>query len=312
MDLRHRNISQKLSHVIEEVKTAEHEAIELVKTLTWHQLEEWQKDNEYIIRGYRRAQNNWKGCFHSIFGYLHNETVNIHSHLFGAILFLILFFTNQLYVVARYPTATWVDSTMFSIYILSTVFCLTSSSFYHMAGCHSESVASRCHAFDYSGIITLIVGSFYPGVYYGFFCHPAIRAFYLGSFLLAGLGAAYIVLNPEYAKPTHRGARTTVFIALGLSSAVPVIHALFIYSLHTIQVEMGFQYMVLSGVLYIIGALLYANRIPERLSPGTFDYFFSSHQIFHVMVVLAALTHYNAILTNIEYWHGQRAGVCLA
>src|ERR1700735_4598453 len=28
------------------------------------------------------------------------------------------------------------------------------------------------------------------------------------------LGAAYIVLNPEYAKPTHRGARTQVFIGL--------------------------------------------------------------------------------------------------
>ena len=44
----------RLSHVFDEVKHVEQEAIDLVKTLTWHQIEEWQKDNEYIVTGYRR------------------------------------------------------------------------------------------------------------------------------------------------------------------------------------------------------------------------------------------------------------------
>ncbi|KAL5522984.1 hypothetical protein ACEPAF_1251 [Sanghuangporus sanghuang] len=312
MDLRRRNpsLTRRISHAIDEVKTAENNALEYVKTLTWYQLEEWQKDNEYIVQGYRRAQNNWKGCFHSIFGYLHNETVNIHSHLWGAVLFLVLFFSSQLYVMARYPTATWVDSTMFSVFIISAVVCLTSSSFYHMAGCHSERVARRCHALDYSGIVVLIVGSFFPAVYYAFFCEPVLQGTYLSGILLAGLGAAFIVLNPEYSKPTHRGARTKVFIALGLSAVVPLSHALLTHGLGTLREEMGVHFVVLSGALYIFGAVLYANRIPERLSPGTFDYFFSSHQIFHIMVVLAALAHYAAVLTDIEHWHGTRKGVC--
>jgi adiponectin receptor len=46
-----------------------------------------------------------------------------------------------------------------------------------------------------------------------------------------------------------------------------------------------------------------ANRIPEKLYPGKFDYFFASHQIFHVCVVLAALAHYVCILTALNYWH---------
>jgi len=32
-------------------------------------------------------------------------------------------------------------------------------------------------------------------------------------------------------------------------------------------------------------------RIPERFAPGRFDVFGSSHQIFHVLVLAAAVTH---------------------
>lgn len=44
-----------------------------------------------------------------------------------------------------------------------------------------------------------------------------------------------------------------------------------------------------------------ANRIPERLAPGRFDYFLASHQIFHVCVVLAALAHYYGTLKALDY-----------
>jgi adiponectin receptor len=46
-----------------------------------------------------------------------------------------------------------------------------------------------------------------------------------------------------------------------------------------------------------------ANRIPERWRPGRFDYFFASHQIFHVHVVLAALAHYACILAAFDHRH---------
>jgi len=38
-----------------------------------------------------------------------------------------------------------------------------------------------------------------------------------------------------------------------------------------------------------------AARIPESLSPGTFDYFGSSHQIFHVFVLVGAFSQYCAL-----------------
>jgi predicted membrane channel-forming protein YqfA (hemolysin III family) len=69
-------------------------------------------------------------------------------------------------------------------------------------------------------------------------------------------GAAYIVLNPEYAKPTHRGARTGVFIGLGFSAVVPVTHLLVSHGVSKLFSEMGFGWLLASGGLYITGALI--------------------------------------------------------
>jgi adiponectin receptor len=75
---------------------------------------------------------------------------------------------------------------------------------------------------------------------------------------------------------------------------------------------------VIAGLLYILGALFYALRVPERWFPGKCDiwvgfkqklfpistkykcrfYFlfqFQSHQIFHVLVIAAAFVHYHGI-----------------
>ena len=64
------------------------------------------------------------------------------------------------------------------------------------------------------------------------------------------------MLNPEYAKPTHRGARTTVFIALGLGAVVPLTHKFLTEGFDVLINEMGTLWLVLSGALYIGGALL--------------------------------------------------------
>ncbi|KAL1742555.1 hemolysin-III related-domain-containing protein [Schizophyllum fasciatum] len=275
-------------------------AVEATKTIAWAELEEWQKDNEYILAGYRRTQNNWKGTLHSVYAYVHNETVNIHSHLWGAVLFVYLMLTFPSYVL-QFPRATWMDVAVACVFLSSAVFCLSASAFYHAASCHSQAVSHCCHALDYSGIVVLTVGSFYPSLYYGFYGQPHMQAAYISGITIIGLGAAYVVLNPEYSKPTHRGTRTSVFIALGLCAIVPVCHWFLTHGASTLLLDMGYGWLVASGALYIAGALIYANRIPERYSPGTFDYYLASHQIFHVCVVLAALAHLAGVIKSIEY-----------
>lgn len=36
------------------IHEAEEKIVEFVKTLTWEQIEHWQRDNEYILSGYRK------------------------------------------------------------------------------------------------------------------------------------------------------------------------------------------------------------------------------------------------------------------
>ncbi|KAF8474478.1 HlyIII-domain-containing protein [Russula ochroleuca] len=280
-------------------------------TISFAELPEWMKDNEFILTGYRGELNSWGKCLRSVFGYLHNETVNIHTHLHASILFAFFLRTFSNSYFKAYEDVSWADHAVFVAFLSSASFCLLCSAFYHTVSSHSKQVAARCNALDYSGIIALIIGSFYPCVYYGFYCEPHYKIGYMLLITLAGLAAAYIVLNPEYRKPTHRHARTRIFIALGLCSILPVCHLLLSRGVHTVFREMGFLWLLAAGVMYITGALLYAYRIPERLYPGRFDYFFSSHQIFHIFVVLAALSTYICVLTAFEHRHS-RGGMCVS
>lgn len=58
--------------------------------------------------------------------------------------------------------------------------------------------------------------------------------------VLCMVGATYIVLNPEYVKPTHRAVRTGVFIALGLCAVVPVTQLVTRHGTMKVFSEMGF------------------------------------------------------------------------
>lgn len=95
-----------------------------------------------------------------------------------------------------------------------------------------------------------------------------------------------------------------MFIGMGLCAVFPVLHGLQRYGFEIMQHQIGLRWVVLQGALYIFGASLYACRFPERLHPGRYDMFGSSHQIFHVMVVLAAASHLTGLLRAFDYRHG--------
>ncbi len=63
------------------------------------------KDNEYILRGYRIGFNTKKLILQSLF-MLHNETVNVWTHLIGVVVFLLLLIwtASALFASATYTT----------------------------------------------------------------------------------------------------------------------------------------------------------------------------------------------------------------
>ena len=57
----------------------------------------------------------------------------------------------------------------------------------------------------------------------------------------------------------------------------------------------------LGGISYVVGALFYILRIPEKIFPGKFDFFGASHQIFHVLVFFGAFFHFIGSLDAYNY-----------
>ena len=72
---------------------------------------------------------------------------------------------------------------------------------------------------------------------------------------------------------------TGVFIALGCSGIVPMIHIIYINGLEVGSEQSSLGWLILMGVCYIVGALLYALRIPERFFPGKCNLIVSCYDI---------------------------------
>lgn len=101
----------------------------------------------------------------------HNETINIHSHLWGAVLFLVLLVITFYETLSYHPTVTWHDVAGFVVFLAAAVICLSFSAMFHTGSCHSykvrgtfycprkvgvnvvAQVAKSCVVLDYSGIV---------------------------------------------------------------------------------------------------------------------------------------------------------------
>ncbi|ORZ06711.1 pPR-type GPCR protein [Absidia repens] len=278
------------------------------KILRWDELPPWMQDNHYITDNYRRPTGSYIDCVKTIF-YLHNEYVNIWSHLLGFLLFVGL----GIHFVWLQPfsdSLTWFDYIYFFVFIAGALTCLGFSSLFHCFSCHSEPVAATWNRCDYAGITTLIVGSFFPVIYYGFHCHQVHQVIYLVTVSVLGVCTAAVVLLQHFRTPAYRWMRTSMFLALGLFGVVPALHGIYVYGLARSLDTISLLNMLVMGGSYVGGALIYGARIPERWSPGTFNIFGASHQIFHVCVVIALITHYLGVMKAMTYWHTGGHEIC--
>jgi len=151
--------------------------VEKTLTILWDDLPSWQRDNHYITSGYRPASASFRKSFASL-GYLHNESVNIYSHLLGALGFSCAGFILYTVIKPRYQTATSADILAFGCFFAGAAACLGMSATYHAISNHSPTVAKFGNKLDYVGIVFLITGSFVPSIFYGFYCHPHLQEFY--------------------------------------------------------------------------------------------------------------------------------------
>lgn len=252
------------------------EAVEESLTIAWSALEGWQRDNVYIVSGYRKVSGSFRGSAASL-GHVHNETVNIYSHLLGSLLFILVGFFFWAAILPRYERASYQDVYVFVCFFAGAAICLGMSATYHTISNHSLKVNRLGNKLDYIGICFLIWGSFVPSVYYGFACEPQLIKSYWTMVLevclisnhtnttnlyaqisTIGAGCAIVTWSARFATPQWRPFRAFMFVAMGLSAVVPVIHGIKLYGTTQMVPLIGLPWLVSQGVLYVVGAAIYA------------------------------------------------------
>jgi adiponectin receptor len=284
------------AHNAEELAKDVYTRISNWKACHFEKLPSWMKDNEHLHFGHRPELYSFAECFRSIFR-IHTETGNIWTHLLGFIAFVVMtivFYVQPLCATCKLDIQLS-EKLIFLSFFIGALICLACSTLFHTVSCHSEWVSTIFSRLDYAGIAALIVGSTIPWLYYGFYCEFYAKLTYMISVATFGLLTIILSLWDKFNAPEYRATRAKVFVGLALLCATPVLHYIAVNGFHRSMVEASMHWMILMGSLYITGAVLYAARIPERFMPGKCDIWFQSHQIFHVLVILAAFVHYHGI-----------------
>lgn len=154
--------------------------------LSYEKIPEWHQGNDCIYHGYRPESNSVRACFAS-WSYMHNETINIYTHLLPAVLFLVAEALMHRWIQFRYPKATSEDHLVFTFFLLSAATCLGMSATYHTLMNHSMRVSDIWLRLDFIGIIVLTLGDFVSGIYMGFYCEPTLKKIYWTMVLLSTL-----------------------------------------------------------------------------------------------------------------------------
>lgn len=282
----------------------------------YHELDEWQKDNHYIKSGYIRESKSFHECLRSL-SYLHNETVNIYSHIVPSLTFLpyVLTFISYGLIIFENDLGFW-ERLNFLQFGAAASFCMFSSASFHCFKCHSKEVSKLGNQCDYFGIVVLITCSLISIVLFAFYDVPKWRNLFVVLFLGLGTLCTKVTFDKKFSTPQYRPFRSCIFILFGLSGLLPVLAAIHLFGFKNASERSNAFWLVLEGVFYIGGAVLYAARFPECMTDGdfiyhadgkpakgAFDIFGHLHQIFHILVVIAACCHWKALHGCYIYLH---------
>ncbi|KAH8815169.1 hemolysin-III related-domain-containing protein [Xylogone sp. PMI_703] len=250
----------------------------------------WQ-GNPHILRGYRFCEST-VDCVRSVFG-ISNEMVNIWSHAIGlCIVLAIAFYFYPTSVNFRLSTKS--DVFIAAVFFFAACKCLVCSTMWHtMNSVANKTLLDRFACVDYTGISLLIAASIMTTEYTAFYCEPVSRWLYIISTLLLGVGGVILPWHPTFNRTDMAWARVAFYVTLGATGFMPIAQLNL-----TRGSDWAWEFyapIFKSLAVYLIGAVVYASKVPERWFPGAFDYCGTSHNLWHMAVLGGILFHYFAM-----------------
>uniref|UniRef100_T1KN21 Uncharacterized protein n=1 Tax=Tetranychus urticae TaxID=32264 RepID=T1KN21_TETUR len=169
------------------------------------------------------------------------------------------------------------------------------SAIYHLFCCYSHYVRDILVKVDYIGITIFITGSFMTWLYYAFHGETSQNCVYLYAICFGGLLVGILTQLDHFNARESRGHRAGIYVIFGLSLTIPAI-LLFQKSCKSRQTTKIISSVIYTTIIYMTGGFIYTTRLTERLWPGKVDIIGHSHQIFHVIVVIASIVHEKMIV----------------
>lgn len=253
--------------------------------------------NKFVRSGYR-AGMSYRQCACSIFSY-HNEIGNIWTHLLPLLALLAALLLGWL---PAWPGAFQ----NFYGQLGGILVCLCGSVTYHTLMAHHQNYRTWL-AVDVCGIFVLFLSGVQVVAWWGLRCWPTLRAVYVTVYYSLAFVSAVSAVR----------AKSVVMRALPMLVLFLVRMSLTVlrYTLPAGSPAATRHYFVME-VLSLLGGTVNAMRWPERHfqpkpgQPGRFDYWLNSHQLMHILVVIAmAHLHRGATL---DFWDFNSGGACPA
>lgn len=271
-----------------------------VKLLKIHEVDDIYRSNPFILTGYR-DKTSFFGCLKSVL-LLHNETINIWSHLLGFIFFVGIFLRDILFLIPAKQSGVEVTQTDF--FVLCTLIicyqaCMILSSLYHTFTCHSPQWSGTCLTLDLIGIIMALLATYLSGIYYAFWCEPYWRDFYLttvGGFFIVATMAQFI---PKFGDEKNANFRIGLFTFWAIYGIIPTIHWVLLHE-NTLNHPLVSVMLPKILIMYMIcgcAFFFYITKFPERVIPGLVDIVGHSHQWWHIFMFLALYFWHNTGMT---------------
>ena len=260
--------------------------------ITYEMLPEPWRVNPHITSGYRFSETKVE-CIRSAFTQFSNESVNIYSHFIGLLIVLAIAFYFYPSTPA-FSQATTADIFIAGCFFFAACKCLVCSVVWHaMNSISNQTLMERFACVDYTGISLLVAASIMTTEYCAFYCEPWSRWIYLSTTFALGTMGTILPWHPTFNRADMAWARVAFYVSLAATGFVPVLQL----TMERSWDEVAYFYapVTKSIMVYFTGAIIYAAKMPERFSPGLFDYVGGSHNIWHLAVLGGILYHYVAM-----------------
>ncbi|KAL4238270.1 response to hormone [Mactra antiquata] len=252
----------------------------------------------YILTGYRQPYKPWSYYVISLF-HVHNELLNIWTHLIGCVLILFqIYYYHGLYSAEGSELRFTVIG--FGTCCFITLFNSAIAHLLHSKSSHANYVIFM---YDYVGVVCWGFGTAILALY-GVSSHKMYEWVHPNYMLVQLLWTYFNFINICFSKLWYghdlaSKARKRMIVGgislQGLWNFTPWFPRYFDCYYDTGCQLSSLNHITIVCISFIVMTLAFVLHQPERTWPGRFDIIGQSHQIFHVLVIITMCLQFRAL-----------------